>query len=225
MIISEAAAQVLSTLDFEDEEEYTQANAEFHVNQAIYEVNEGNEFIISNQLSQVTLPSPASGVEPSYWLEVPGRAPITELLSTSWSEFGYIKQAWLGSDSGQRRFRQRDLRELLDEYGDDEGTPEKYALSGDYIYWRPIPAAGSTVTARFLWAKMPSFGSSNEEPKILAQVPFGIIYYACMLACIWSGDDARIKIFGEMSQRAFEMYNNRASMNNDGPREMETYNG
>ena len=119
----------------------------------------------------------------------------------------------------------RDLRELLDEYGDDEGTPEKYALNGDYIYWRPIASAGTETTARLLWHQMPSFGESSDEPRILAQCPFGIIYYACMLACIWAQDDARIKIFGDMASRAFEMYSNRSSMNNDGPREMEEFNG
>lgn len=225
MIIREAAAQVLNTLDFEDEEEYTQANAEFHVNQAIYEINEGNEFTISNQLSTISLVSPEEGSEPSYWTEIPGRAPLIQLLGTSWSNFGYIKQAWLSDGVGQVPFKQRDLRELLDEYGDDSGQPEKYSLSGEYIYWRPIPVAGESYEARLLWHQMPSFGSPNDEPMLLAQAPFGVIYYACMLACIWSGDDNRIKIFGDMSQRAFEMYNNRSSMNNDGPRFMEDFNG
>lgn len=231
MIVREAANQVLRLLDFEDEEEYNLNDAVFHVGQAIHEINEGNEFPYANTLTQTSVSSPASGQEPSYWTEIPGRVPLTQILSTTWGEFGYIKHGWISSsgdtatDGNQAKFPEGDLRELLDTYGDDEGTPQKFAIEGDYMYYRPIPAAGESHIVRFLWHKAPELPGEDDEPRILQQIPFGVIYYASMLACIWSQDDARTKEFGRMAQRSFDMYEKRVGMRKGGPGSMEDFNG
>lgn len=225
MIISEATSRVLSMLDLEDGEEYNAALGSIHVNQAIFELSEENEYEFNNSLSSYELVTPEEGYEPSYWQDVAGRALLTDVLSTTWSQFGYIKKAWLSVDGKQQPFYQRTLVELLDEYGDDEGVPEKYAISGDYFYWRPIAPEGTDYTVRFNWTKIPTEAPDGEEPKLLAQVPYGVIYRACMIASVWTQDDTRVPMFANLSKDAFEKYNMRYTMNNDGPREMEEYNG
>jgi hypothetical protein len=154
-----------------------------------------------------------------------GRALLTEALATTWSQFGYIKHAWLSVDGLQEEFKQMSLIELLDKYGDEEGVPAAYALAGDYIYWRPIAPAGDDYTVRFYWTQIPTEAAEGEEPKLLAQVPYGVIYRACMVACVWTQDDTRVPMFGQLSKEAFQKYNTRYSMNSDSPREMEEYNG
>ena len=225
MIIAAAADRVLDMLDLSDGEEYGTTQATIHVNQAIFELSEENEYGFNNALSSYTLTTPEEGYEPSFWVDVPGRALLSDVLSTTWSQFGYIKNAWISVDNEQNKFKQVSLIELLDEYGDSEGVPEAYALDGEYLYWRPIPPEGDDYTVRFNWTKIPTEAAAGEEPRLLAQVPYGVIYRACMVACVWTQDDSRVPMFGQLSKDSFEKYNMRYSMNNDGPTEMEEYNG
>ena len=225
MIISEAANRVLELMDLADEEEYDVNNAIIHVNQAIFELSEESEYSFMNAITGYELLSPEEGFEPDYWLSVPGRAPLTGVLATSWSEFGYIKKAWLSVDGGQIEFPQRSLVELLDEYGDDTGQPAKYAIDGEYLYWRPFNSPGETTSARFYWVKSPVELSAGSEPLLLSQVPYEVIYRACMIAAVWTQDDKRVPMLGQLSKDAFEKYNMRYTMNNDGPRSMEEFNG
>lgn len=225
MIISEAAQRVLNMLDLEDGDEYGLTQALIHVQQAIFELSEENEFGFGNRLTTAVLETPDADAIPAYWDDVPGRAPLTDVISASWSEFGYIKKGWISVENQQQPFRQMGLIELMNRYGDYEGVPESYAIDGDYFYWRPIAPEGTDYTIRLSWVSMPTEGAPGEEPRLLAQVPYGVIYRACMIACLWTGDDTRVPMFGQLSADAFEKYNARNSMNNDEVNRMEEYNG
>jgi hypothetical protein len=226
MQMQEVVNQVLQMLEQTDEEEYNSLIALAQLNQALREVCEENEFGIMNRITSFTLSTPEEGEEPSYWLDVPGRAPITTALATTWWEFGYIKHAMLSNDGEQEKFPSRDIRELLDEYGDSYGTPQKFAVDGEYLYWRPIAAAGDDgAVARFLWSALPNSFSQGDEPALLNIAPFYALYRTCMLGALWTMDDNRANAFGALARDAFEKINMRLTMANDGPREAAYYNG
>jgi len=225
MIVLEAANEVLSLLEQTDEEEYTQALAIRHVNQALFEFTEDNEFTFNNVVSSYTLTTPAAGSEPDYWNVAPGRVPLTSLLSTTWGGFSYVKRAWLSVDDEQQPFPEGDLEELLDAYGDNEGEPEGWAFDGEYIWWRPIAAAGTDYVTRWRWQKMFEIVGGSEEPKLLAQAPYAVIYRACQIASVWLLDDNRVPMFKALSDDAFNRFSLRHSMVFDAPRSMEEFNG
>jgi hypothetical protein len=225
MIVSEAAQRVLSLLEQEDEEEYTFNLAVTHVVQALHELSEENEFKFHNVITQYDLTTPEAGTEPGYWNMVPGRVPLTSVLGVNWSGFSYIKRGWIDVDAQTNKFRERTFEEMMDTFGDNEGTPEAWALDGEYFHWRPIAASGVSHVIRLQWQQIPADPAEGDEPIMLAQIPYGVIYRACMIASVWLLDDNRIPIFKALSQEAFDRYNIRHSMVGDGPRYMETFNG
>ena len=225
MIVSEAANRVLSLLEQEDQEEYTYNLAVAHIIQALHELGEENEFKFYNVITQYDLASPEVGQEPSYWNMVPGRVPLTTALGVTWSGFSYIKRGWIDVDQQTNKFRERTFEEMMDTFGDNEGVPEVWAIDGEYFNWRPIAAPGTTNVIRLQWQSMPDDPAEGDEPIMLAQIPYGVIYRACMIASVWLLDDNRVPIFKALSQEAFERYNIRHSMVGDGPRYMETFNG
>lgn len=225
MIVSEAANRVLSLLEQEDQEEYTYSLAVTHVIQALHELSEENEFKFHNVITQYTLTTPAAGSEPTYWLTAPGRVPLTTVLGVTWSGFSYVKRGWINVEGETYRFGERSFEEMMDTFGDNEGIPESWALDGEYFCWRPIAAAGSSNIIRLQWQRMPPEPAEGDEPVMLAQIPYGVIYRACMIASVWLLDDNRVPMFRALSQEAFERYNIRHSMVGDGPRSMGEYNG
>ena len=100
-----------------------------------------------------------------------------------------------------------------------------FAVDGDEMFWRPIGEAGSEYTARVHWAAMPIEYGEAAEPTILAQAPYGVIYRACALACMWTQDDDRAIRFDKMAQRIIDKYIIRESMIGDERIEMEEWNG
>ncbi|GAG11241.1 unnamed protein product [marine sediment metagenome] len=224
MIIAEAAARVLKVLEQTDEEEYDIDQAVMDVNQAIGEIADEAELSSLNTFSQFSLAADDYS-DSDEWAVVPGRAPITDVLGASIGEIGYIKHAWLSVESANAEFKERDIRYLLDNYGDDEGQPTRYAVDGDFFYWRPVGAAGTEFIARLFWAKMPPEYGRGEEPTIIAQAPYAVIYRACALACIWLVDDDRAPRFDKMAQRLIDKYIIRDSMHGDSRMEMEDFNG
>lgn len=224
MIVSEAADILLSLLEQEDEEEYTQPLAIAHVQQALHEIAEENEFKFHNEVTEYTLQTPASGSEEDYWNTLPGRVPLTEILG-SWANFAYIRYAWISVEDESKQMGERDLAELLNTFGDTEGVPESFAIDGLYFVWRKIAAAGTDYTIRLNWQKIPSAPAASDEPILLAQIPYGVIYRAAMIASVWLLDDNRVALFKALSQEAFERYNVRQSKMGDSPRSMEDYNG
>jgi hypothetical protein len=224
MIISEAANRVLSILEQTDEEEYNFDQAVMDVNQAIGEIADEAELSSFNTFSQFSIAADDYSGS-SDWAIVPGRAPIAEVLGATMTEIGYVKQAWLSDGEARIEFEERDIRYLLDNYADNEGQPTRYAVDGDFFYWRPVGAAGTEFTARLLWAKMPKEYGAGEEPTIIAQAPYAVIYRACALACIWLVDDDRAPRFDKMAQRLIDKYVIRDSMHGDHRMKMEDYNG
>ena len=238
MIVSDAAQKVLSMLELEDEEEYNFNKAVEHINQAIYELAEENEFSFFDRISssRITDPSitndqdsdqdnPDYYIIPSYWAIAPGRLPLMDVIGSTWDEFAYIRRAWISVNDLQQPFREYSLEQLLDKYGDEEGQPEAFAVNGEYFYFRPIPPVGEAYTVRLLYHVLPSVYSSNDSPVPLSVMPYVVIYKACSIACLWLQDDNRIAIFETLQSKAFEKFNARQSMTNDGPSSMEDYNG
>lgn len=242
MILNEAATRLLKLLEQTDEEEYKRDTALEHLNQAIHELCEENTFAFMEEFSSFTLEIPLEdnsesfppgtlppyriGV-PEYWEEIPGRALITDVLGCTMSNFSWIKRAWIEIDDEYYHFGEGDIQELLDTFKDETGTPEGWALSGEYIFWRPYTATeGTTFETRWLWQKQYEAQSSSSEPILLAQCPYGVLYKAASIASVWLLDDNRVPMFEQLAQRAIDRYLIRASMTNDGPgRAMEEYNG
>jgi hypothetical protein len=224
MIVGEAATRVLLILEQTDEEEYDATQAMRDVNQAISEIADETELSSFNTFSQFTITEdPYSASEA--WAVVPGRAPIADVLGATMTEIGYVKQAWLSVDSNNSEFEGRDIRHLLDKYGDSEGVPTRYAIDGDYFFWRPIGVSGDEYTARLMWAGMPPEYNTGDEPTIMAQAPYGVIYRACALACIWLIDDDRAPRFDAMAKRIIDKYVIRDSMQGGHRMEMEDPDG
>ena len=114
----------------------------------------------------------------------------------------------------------------MDEYGDVEGIPEKYAIDGDYLYWRPIAPAGTDYPIRILYNSLPPISIQlNSSPRLLDAAPYAVIYRACAIASIWLNEDQRVPMFEKLAERAIELFTFRHSMSNDAPREMEEYDG
>ena len=226
MTIWEAAERVLSILEQTDEEEYDMGDAMRDVSQSIGEIAGESELSEFNQFSEFEI-DPDNYNTSNYWTIVPGRAPLNTVLGTDWPTAGYIKKAWLATAAdGVLPFKEMDLRAMLDKYADDEGTPEVYAVDGSYMYWRPIGPTGSTYTSRLHWISNPqSEYISGDEPRMLAQKPYAVIYRACALACMWTVDDDRAIRFDKMAQRLIDQYVIQDSMHGDSRIEMEEYNG
>ena len=224
MIISQAAGRVLSILEQTDEEEYNLAQAEMDVNQAIAEIADDSELSTFNVFTHFTIATDDyDGV--SDWDTVTGRADLTSVLSSTIGRIGYIKKIWLDSGGSNIPFVETRVDALLDKYGDAEGQPEKYAVDGDQLFWRPVGESGTEYTARIWWASVPPEYGSGEEPTVIAQAPYAVIYRACALACVWLVDDDRAVRFDKMAQRLIDKYVVRDSMHGDSRIEMETYNG
>jgi hypothetical protein len=193
MIVSEAANEVLSLLEQTDQEEYTYQLATKHINQALFEFAEDNEFNFFNVISSYTLSSSSDwdldGVPDFRVDDIPGRILLTDLLSTTWAGFSYIKRAWISVEDEQTEFLEGDLEELLDAYGDSEGQPKGWAIDGDYVWWRPIAPIGTDYVTRWRWQKMFESVGGNDEPRLLAQAPYAVLYRACQIASVWLLDD------------------------------------
>jgi hypothetical protein len=237
MIVRDAAEKVLSMLELEDEEEYNLSKAVEHVNQAIYELAEENEFsffdriavcsirnatYVSNEM--VNTPEISYGA-PAYWVDVPGRLPLVGITGIPWDEFAYIKRGWISINDLQHPFKEMPIEKLLDNYGDSEGQPEAFSINGEYLYFRPIPSFNVSYTVRFLYQALPRIYAIDDSPIPLSVMPYVVIYKACSLACLWIQDDSRIPIFETLQLKAFDRFNVRQSMTGDASSSMEDYNG
>lgn len=224
MNMLEGATRMLSILEQTDEEEYDQAQALRDLNQAIHEIADEGEVTTFNEFVGFDIDADEFSGSDS-WGVVPGRAELSTVLGVTADQIGYIKKVWLDVDGQNVDFSERSVTELLNEYGDDEGQPEKYAVEGDYFYWRPVGAAASSYTSRILWSRVPQEYALGAEPALMAKAPYACIYKACAIASVWTGDDAAVMKFEKMSARLINRFMIRNSMQGDGPREMEEYNG
>jgi hypothetical protein len=224
MNMLEGASRMLSILEQTDEQEYDEGQALRDLNQAIHEISDEGEVSNYNEFVQFDIEADAysGGTD---WGIVPGRVPITTALGVAPSQIAYIKTAWLDSDGATIPFKQVSVIELLNKYGDETGVPERYAIEGDFFYWRPIGTAGTNYTARLLWCRNPHEYAPGEEPSLMAKAPYACIYKACSLAAVWIGDDSAVAKFDRMSTRMVDKFMIRNSMQSDAPREAEDYNG
>jgi len=226
MTVTEAVAKLLSLLEQTDEIDYTRVEAEMHIRQAMYELSD--EITVSglNQFSQFTIDN--SLADQDYHAIVPGRMPIVEALGTSLSEFSHMYKCWLDFGGETQAFKATTVTKLLDEYGDTVGQPKKYAVDGQYLYWRPYvddDDSTSSFTIRARWASLPSIAGAEEEPVVLAQAPFATIYRAATIASMWLLDDDRATRFENLSGRAIGLFAIRNTMENDEDNYVEEYDG
>jgi hypothetical protein len=224
MIMLEGANRMLSILEQTDQEEYDINQAMRDLNQAIHEIADEGEVTDFNEFAGFSIAADEfSGSDA--WSVVPGRASLTDAIGVGGDQIGYIKNIWLDSSGATIPFKQVSVIELLNKYGDDEGQPEKYAVEGEYLYWRPVGAAGTSFTARILWSRVPPEYATGAEPPLMAKAPYACLYKACEIASVWTGDDQSLMKFEKMSARLINRYMIRNSMQGDGPREAEEYNG
>ena len=225
MHIGQAANRMLSLLEQTDQEEYNRPKAIEHLNQAIAEITDESELSIYNQFATFTMDS-ARHLDTDAWSIVPGRVPITDVLSADASRIAYIKQCWLSVNSNAAEFKQAEVRKMLSDFGDDEGTPTRYGVDGEFFYFRPVPPADTEYVVRSYFAGIPPEYGGGDEPLLMAQAPHAVIYRACVIACVWTMDDDRAIRFDKMAQRLIDRYVVRDGMKGDGERvEMEDYNG
>jgi len=226
MIIGEAADKVLSWLEQTDEEEYDRPKAIEHVNQAIFELAGDSELSLYNKISSYVLSD--APTDQDYWTICPGRVALTRVVGATWGEFGYIKKIWLdinGTQQTKDDWSQKRVVELFDLWGDTYSTPRNWGVEGEYMYWRPIINDTSTYTLRVLWSAKPTSYGEGEEPAIMGQAPYAVIYRACALGALWTQDPTQDAKFMALSKQAFDQYLVQDSMHGDGPEEMDDYNG
>jgi hypothetical protein len=215
MTLIEAAQELLRLLEQTDQEDYNIKQAQRHILQACYEIADEMEVPHYNTFSQFTIDN--TYIDQDYWSIVPGRVPITTVLGTTLAEFGYIKKIWLDSGGSTQTFTGTEVVSLLNEYGDTTGQPVKYAVEGQYLYYRPfINDSSNTYTLRILWASLPIALNANEEtPTMLAIAPFAVLYRASVIASMWLLDDDRAARFEKLGSRAVSMLSPRLTMQND----------
>jgi hypothetical protein len=227
MLMSEAVDRVLLFLEQTDEEEYTRAIALEHLNQAIFELTDKSELSELDVLTNYEVNPDDSNSLPA----IPGRELLTTVLASTDSGIGYIKEIWLSVGTESSPFEQTTLEDLLGEYGDSVGTPEKWATDGTYLYWRPFQSeedgvqTGDTITFRVLWHSLPTSGQELDSPVLLQKAPYACIYRACAIGALWLMDDGRDAKFYQLADAAFADFCVRSGMSRSIRLESEEYNG
>jgi hypothetical protein len=212
MIMAEGVSRILSFLEQTDEVEYDSILALQHLNQALFEISEEGEFEILKSFSSYSWDSDNMDGE-NYWATVPGRLPLIDLVGTGLGQYGYVDKVWLDVAGTQKAsFSQTTVNSLLQEYGDDTGEPEKYAVDGKYIYLRPVPVAGTTYTLRSRWVGLPTSVGEGAEPDLMIQAPYACIYRGCLLGALWADDDEKAAKYERLGTRAIERFAIRNSM-------------
>ena len=236
MNIGEAADKLLVLVEQTDEEEYTKELAVAHVNQAVSELADENDFNLYRKVTTITLSVPytyggqdsdpdGSGY-PDYWNDVPGRAPVSEVVGATDAEVAYIKKAWIDLDGSSTPFPQKSFSQLMDKYGDETGVPKQWGIEGNYFYWRPYHAADTdTYPVRLWWQSNHVDVGANGTSRLLTKAPYAVIYRAAQIASVWLFEDNRIPIFVKFSQDALDRFIVIDSMHGDEPTEMDYYNG
>jgi hypothetical protein len=215
MTLSEAILELLKLLEQTDEEEYDSNQASVHILQACYEIADEMEVPHYNVFSQFEIND--DYIDQDYWTTVPGRVPIVTSLGTTLSEYSHIKKIWLDSGGETQTFTGTELVSLLNEYGDTTGQPKKYAVEGQYLYYRPFINDGTaTYTMRILWASLPvTAGTDTDSPIMLQIAPYAVLYRAAVIASMWLLDDDRASRFEKLGQRAVTLLAPRLTMQND----------
>lgn len=224
MIMNEGVARVLSFLEQTDEVEYDAVIALQHLNQAIFEIAEDGEFEILKSFSSYSF-VPTDLDDTEAWGVVPGRVAVTDLVGVGLGRYGYLDKVWLDVAGSQKEtFKQVTVNNLLSEYGDTTGEPEKYAVDGNYLYLRPYPTSTS-YTLRSRWIELPETYAEGAEPNIMLQAPYACIYKACLIGALWSDDDGKAGKYEKLAQRAIDRFAIRNSMVGDAETEAGEYNG
>jgi hypothetical protein len=226
MIMADGVSRILSYLEQTDEVEYNSDIALQHLNQAIFEITEDGEFEIFKTFANYTWETDRLD-DLDFWTTVPGRVPVADLTGVAFGRYGYIDRVWLDASGDQdTEFKQVHVNQLLDEYGNNSGAPEKYAVDGKYFYIRPYPASGSTAyTLRTRFVQLPPIYAAGAEPDIMIQAPYVCIYKACEIGALWCDDDEKLRKYGLLAQRSIDRFAVRNSMIGDTPTEAGEYNG
>lgn len=198
MKVGEAASTVTAFLDV-NTDRYPTAVSEAHINEAMLSLAREYDLPWINDSVQVTFQPPQTGDGPDVvagWAQYPGSMAVRDLFDSSELTFDYLTAGWVDPYKKENRLLPATYEELIDEYGDDEGTtPEKYAIFADRLFIRPIPADGDSFTMRFLWAGRPAIATTDQEPRLLYHSPWGVVYRACEVASAWLLEDNRVPLF------------------------------
>ena len=98
-----------------------------------------------------------------------------------------------------------DFVELLNEYGDREGTVvEGYSQFNDRIYIRPVPTQACVIRA--IANVVPGY-ISNGSNDWLSKAPWAVIYRAAEIGCTHVGQGSRISEFKTNRMEEMEAFN------------------
>jgi hypothetical protein len=86
--------------------------------------------------------------------------------------------------------------QLIDEYGDNTGTPEKYALFASSFILRPVPTADCTLRIGYM-KRYQTLANDTDANYLLTSGGNLLLYAACLEAEPWLKDDQRVQTWGQ----------------------------
>lgn len=214
MLLQDAAQAVYAELDV-GEARYPLATALLHVNQALVDMSREYQFPYDNTLSVYDVTTAAQENQEPEWERFPGSALVRSVLVDADYIPDYVRGAWLDPSTSNTRLNEPEFNEMLDFYGDREGKPEAFAIDGNRLYWRPIPAPGETHVIRFSWKGFPRIFNGSEEPLWLIWAPFAVIYKTCEIASSWLIEDQRVPGFQALRREQMQNIDVTNSMRGD----------
>ena len=197
MQVTEAVDRVIAQLDV-GEGRYPAVIGEQHVNQAMVDLSREYQFSYDSTITTYTIITPADSEITPEWERFPGSALLRTVLSDSFIVPDFVKGAWLDPETttpSKSTLVEPAFNTMMRLFGDQEGTPEAFCIHGNRIYWRPIPASGTSHVIRFSWKGFPRVFGLIEEPSWLVWAPYAVIYKACEIASVWLVEDNRVPTF------------------------------
>lgn len=207
MIIEDAMGEIGSLLEV-DETQYSSAARRKHLNEAMTLLSRQYETRLNEGL-----------------IEYEWTAGTKSLALTSINDSERIAEAvngviWINPAVENRYITGEDLIQVLTTFADNTGAvesrnqPAAYSLFGGDLHIRPVPVNDVTV-------RVPIHGTprsiSTGTNVWLTHVPWAVIYRACEIGSLWTGQDQRKSFFQTMRMEHMEMFNIADSSKYDTP--------
>ena len=196
MQVSAAVDRVIAQLDV-GEGRYPALVGEAHVNQAMVDLAREYQFPYDSTISTYSIVTPAESERGDEWERFPGSVEMRTALSDDFIIPDFVEGAWLDPETttSDNTLVEPAFNTMMRLFGDQEGTPEAFCIHGNRLYWRPIPAVGTSHVIRFSWKGFPRVYVLAEEPHWLVWAPYAVIYKACEIASVWLVEDNRVPTF------------------------------
>ncbi len=116
------------------------------------------------------------------------------------SDFQMLRYIKIDTDP----LEQMTYSQMLEEYGDTTGTPEKYDLLISDIYLRPIPSGVSTLTIGYT-STFTTLSNDSDTNWLITSGGNVLLYGALMHASMHLRDDARVPGFTQAFKEAMRI--------------------